>query len=541
MDDLTQPDLISEIMACLENTGDLPIFSASVNRVQLVGSDPNSDAMALAVEMLKDANLTTKLLKLANSSYYNRGAVKIGALSRAVVLLGFETVKSTVLTMKLLDSFQFDHPGVDLGARLVSSYMSAGFVKEMAAECGIKDIEQTYICGLLHNLGEIIVGYTMPEAYLEMKNRVLNHKSSWVDAQRKVVGMTFQYIGQQIVERWEFPDAVSKTMTTFAQKKTKGPIKDKVELNRSLVSLTHQMMDLLYSDSPTTTLTFFEIRRQLASVTGVNTDAINHCLDKSFKQSYELAGEYGIDKTKLLPKQNQDLNDETRNKVANQLIAYISTDVQGQGIEDVEYHDDDGYDEEPEDISGEAHGLIASLGGHNVNSRDSNCNANTMLTVLHELTEMISKKAHINSVFKKVLDGMHCGVGFDRAMLALLSPDHKSYTGRMVVGKGADALMSFFIQSKVNINDDLFSSLIIKGGDMLVADATKEDWCNLLPDRFVEKLSSQSFLVASVRVNDKPVGLFYADKFKTKTKITRENQRGFMQLVAQVQLALQLR
>jgi len=536
MEDSAQPDLISDIMDRLEETGDLPIFSASVNRVQMVGEDPNSDAMTLAVEMLKDANLTTKLLKLANSSYYNRGAVKIGALSRAVVLLGFEAVKSTVLTMKLLDSFQFDHPGVDLSSKLVGSYMSAGFVKEMAAECGIKTIEQTYVCGLLHNLGEIIVGYTMPEEYLDMQNIVSNQGVSWSEAQKEILGMSFQSIGQKIVESWEFPDTVTKTMTAFTSKKTKGPIKDKNELNRSLVSLTHQMMELLYSDNPTTTLSFSEIRRQLSSVSGVNVDAISNCLEKSFKQSYELAEEYGVDKARLLPKQNRNTNDEARNKVASELSAYISVDAVEESLADEECHDDDGYDEEPEDISAEGHG-VRGRGAGSASSGDSS----VMLEVLDELTGMISSKAHINSVFNKVLDGMHRGVGFDRTMLALLSPDHKYYSGRMVAGKGVDMLKSFFLQVKVNANDDLFSSLIMKGGEMLVPDVSKGDWRNLLPDGFINKIGAKSFLVASVRVNDRPVGLFYGDKFKTNTKITKDDQRGFIQLVAQAQLALQIR
>jgi len=537
MEDSAQPDLISDIMDRLEKTGDLPIFSASVNRVQLVGSDPNSDAMGLAVEMLKDANLTTKLLKLANSSYYNRGAVKIGALSRAVVLLGFEAVKSTVLTMKLLDSFQFDHPGVDLSSKLVGAYMSAGFVKELAAECGIKGVEQTYVCGLLHNLGEIIVGYTMPDEYLEMKNIVLSQNQPWAEAQKEVLGMSFQDIGQQIVESWEFPDTVTQTMTTFVPKKTKGPIKDKNELNRSLVSLSHQMMELLYSDNPSTTLSFSEVRRQLVSVSGINADAISNCLEKSFKQSYELAEEYGIEKSTLLPKQHQPGGDDVRDKFANQLSAHITMDVPEECSGDDDYSDDDGYDDEPEDISAGGGGSRASK----VNSAGCSGDASAMLSVLDELTGMITSKAHINSVFNKVLDGMHRGVGFDRTMLALLSPDHKFYSGRMVAGKGVEALKTFFLQVQVNVDNDLFSSLIMKGGEMLVPDATKGDWLNLLPEGFVGKIGTRSFLVASVRVNDRPVGLFYGDKYKTKTKITREDQRGFMQLVAQAQLALQIR
>jgi hypothetical protein len=48
-------------------------------------------------------------------------------------------------------------------------------------------------------------------------------------------------------------------------------------------------------------------------------------------------------------------------------------------------------------------------------------------------------------------------------------------------------------------------------------------------------------LIAAVRVRGRPVGMFYADKLSLNTSITSDDHRGFMQLVAQAQLALQVR
>jgi len=159
-----QEVLLADIMQRLDEAGDLPIFSASVNRVQMVGSDPTADADALAKEVLKDANLTTKILKLANSPYYSRGGSKVGALSRAIVVLGFDLLKTTVLTMKLIDSFQEQkRPDKNIERMLVKAYMSAGFVKEMAEYICAKSTEQSYVCGLFHNIGQVIVASVMPE------------------------------------------------------------------------------------------------------------------------------------------------------------------------------------------------------------------------------------------------------------------------------------------------------------------------------------------------------------------------------------------
>lgn len=534
-------EILANIMERLEKVGDLPIFSASVNRVQMVGSDPDADAMALAMEVLKDANLTTKVLKLANSSYYNRGVIKVGALSRAIVMLGFNVVKSTVLTMKLIESFQQDNPDIDMNSLLVNSFMSAGFIREVATECGSQDVELSYICGLLHNLGDVITAYTMPEKYVEMKQLASNEEVSWPDAQKKILGISLLDVGQGVVEKWSFPTSVSKTIAPHTGKVTKVG-GDKVEFNRSLATLTNRMMDLLYSDNPVTTQSLSDITGELSDVSGVSTDLISNCLEKSFKQAHDLAAAYGLDKKQLMPKMRANSDDEYLYKVARKLSYYGSNKNEGAKseeafLEEEMVESDDGYDEAPETIldpdsivSTEVIEPVVKEGG----------DVNVFLGILHELTTMMTQKTHLNAMFTKVLEGMNVGVGFDRALLCLLTPDHKKYVGRVAVGESADELKEYFEVLPINESKDLFSKLIMQGSEILVSDINQGNWQNMLPEDFSESLNTTSFLIAALRVRGKPLGMFYVDKFQKKTAISAEDQRGFMQLVAQAQLALQL-
>ena len=522
--------VIDRIIEQMEKVGDLPIFSASVNRVQMVSADPSADAMQLAVEILKDANLSTKVLKLANSPYFNRGVVKIGTLSRAIVLLGFDTIKSSVLTMKIVDSFQHDHPGVSMTGLLVSSYMSAGFVRDMAAQCGLKDIEQSYIYGLFHNLGEIVTAFNLPEEYRQIKTLAKEEDMSWAQAQKEVLGVPFRKIGQEIATKWEFPTSVANTMNPYAFNE-KGRIKNKLDLNQAIAALTSNMMELLYSDSPNSKYSFAEITKEMAKITGVSRDAVTQCLDKSFKQSCELAEQFGLSKQLLKPKTGG-TGDEFRDKIARELSFYaVSQNDFDESPAAPEDDFDDGYDDAPQELEeGGGHQPVLIRSG----------NSNIMLSVLHELTTLMTQKAHINVVFNKVLEGMHRGVGFDRSMLILLTPDHKHYQGRMAVGHDATALKDFFAKMPVNTGSDLFSKLIMEGTEVLVPDIHQGGWRNMLPPNF-ETLGTNSFLLASIRVRGRPVGLFYGDKFRGRSPINADDHRGFMQLVAQAQLALQVR
>jgi hypothetical protein len=310
----------------------------------------------------------------------------------------------------------------------------------------------------------------------------------------------------------------------------KGPIKNKVDLNQAIASLASNMMELLYSDAPNTKYSFAEIAKEMAKVTGVSKDSVVQCLDKSFKQSCELAEQYGLSKQLLKPK-TMVTSDETPDKIARELSFYaISQNDFNENQSEPEDGFDDGYDDAPQEL----------LEGGKPTAPASSGNPNIMLSVLHELTTLMTQKSHINVVFNKVLDGMHRGVGFDRTMLILLTPDHKYYLGRMAVGHDAEALKTFFAKRPVDISNDIFSKLVMEGTEVLVPDITQAGWRNMVPANF-ESLGAHSFLLASIRVRGRPVGLFYGDKSRSQSPINSDDHRGFMQLVAQAQLALQVR
>lgn len=528
--------LLQDVLVRLDSSGDLPIFSASVSRIQLVGSDPEINAMDLAVEVLKDANLTTKILKLANSTYYNRGrSNKVGALSRAVVVLGFDVIKSTVVAMKLIDSFQQTHPGVELEGLLVRAYMAAGFVREIAEVAGVKKPEESYICGLLHGLGEIVLASVMPEHYRKMQDLVEHKNMSWNAAQKQVIHQRLYEIGQAVAARWEFPEATTASMQPM-QGNNKGPIKDSAKFNRATASLTADIMELLYVKQPHCQQNFAELCQELATVAGVGTDAVAISLEKAFRQSSELAESYGLDKSCLFPALTtaRSGSDDQRDEMAKLLLGQL----QGSSlIEDErslfnDSDDDDGYGAEAAEVADVARGPV---------SPRYQGDANALLSIIQQMTLLIAQKAPLNTVFNKALEGIVDGLGFDRAMLCLMTPDRNSYAGRIVYGEKAHELREIFRHCPLNEQRDLFSQVILQGQEMLVEDARASRWSALLSAPMVERLNVNSFLIASMRVHNKPVGLFYTDKVRTRTATNNEQYRGFLQLVSQAQLALQVR
>ena len=110
----------------------------------------------------------------------------------------------------------------------------------------------------------------------------------------------------------------------------------------------------------------------------------------------------------------------------------------------------------------------------------------------------------------------------------------------MLAGNNTDALETY-LSFDVNVEKDLFSKIIMEGSELLVSDIKQDSWRQQLPSDFQEKTGANGFILGSLRSKVRPIGVFYADKAHSGKLITAEDHRSFTQLVAQAQLALQLR
>ncbi len=528
---------LEKILARMDKIGDLPVFSASVNRIRMMSSSEETEVTELATEITKDANLTTKLLRVANSPYYARGNSKVGIASRAVVMLGFDTVRSITLALKLIDSFQYQHPQINMNALLVKSYLSAGFVREIAFKANVKDPEETYTCGLLHNMGEIIVAVTLPDEYLKMTALVAEGKCSWEKAQISVLGTSMKQLAQELLRKWEFPGPVTQTVASFS-KSAKGPVRNSQELNCALASFSAQVMDSLYTPDTNPELDYQKLLLDLQEVSGLRGDALTECLSTSFKMSCDLAEQYGLDKKMLKPKLVGS-DEDARNKTVRNL-AYLISAASGETV---------AQEVAPQIKRNTGSGSVTATASNNAapltpakpaQAGAARGDSGAFLNVLHDITMMITQKTDINAIFGKVLEGIHRGVGFDHAMLCLMTPDRSRYKARFAVGTHAEALKKYF-SADVDAKTDLFSRVLLKGEEVLVKNAHDEHWRSLLKTDFVTATGAETFVVTALKLGDKSIGFFYADTALNKAQITPELFRGFVQLVSQARMALSVR
>ena len=501
-------ETLKNIHSSLDQLGDLPVFNASINCIQQISSSEASDAMALAMAIMKDSNLSAKVLRLANTTTYNRGSSNISMVSRAVVLMGFNHIKNVSLTLKLIESFHDEHPDLDVPGLMMRQFLGANLAKDFAIKSKSKvDPEEAYLSSLLFGLGEIIVACTLPEQYRRML-RMRNHKQKpWKTIQAEVLGITLDELGQEIAVGWGYPKQVLQTMKAVEL----SSIDKDTELLNALPTLTDGLIQQIYGTDAASTHDYSQLVEQLSEVSGIAYDAIADTTLQCFSQVAKTSRDYGLKGRALIPEFTESGHQE-RDEMVRQMAFIAHSEVV----------------EVPYEISQE------TLKSSQIAVKRSQ----QQLDYLNRLSELITSGKKIHEVFKLAVAAIHkCG-DFDRCMLCLLNTAHTHISVKLIEGEQLEPLQAYFERSKNGKSDDLFFKVMNKQVTLLVNDLEEDGWSERLPKGFSDKVQCQGFVLIPLTMGQRVIGMIYADKLKGNGAVQDEDFNMFNQFATQTRLAL---
>ncbi|NTU49208.1 MAG: HDOD domain-containing protein, partial [Syntrophobacteraceae bacterium] len=95
----------SMIERIVQTTGDIPAMPQVANMVLDRISDPNATPKEIQLIISKDQALAARVLKVANSSFYGLSR-SVTRISDAIVVMGFNSLRSLVMTTVLNDLFK---------------------------------------------------------------------------------------------------------------------------------------------------------------------------------------------------------------------------------------------------------------------------------------------------------------------------------------------------------------------------------------------------------------------------------------------------
>lgn len=186
----------------------MPSLSTTVGKVLEICSRTDASPNELNKVISLDPVLTGQVLKLINSAYYSL-MNKITSLTRAITMLGMNTVKNMALSTAIIQSvassnkskalptsrFWVHSIGVGVGAKLLAT----------AKGVPIQEREEFFIAGLLHDLGKVPFG----DEYIHVLSIAGQEQRPLVDVERELLGIDHQEVGELIAAKWKLSRAMT--------------------------------------------------------------------------------------------------------------------------------------------------------------------------------------------------------------------------------------------------------------------------------------------------------------------------------------------
>ena len=173
----------------------------------LLSLDDDSDMSFGKLDQLirADQNMTTLILKAANSSLYSRGN-EIRTLQHAIAMLGFHVVRS--LAMVATSQELFKAGNFARFKRLVweHSIVTAIVARDVATRSGFQDVaEEAFIAGLLHDIGKVLLTAIDRKKFIQALDIVEQGKFTYREAETTIFGTNHLQLGGQAAEQWKLP------------------------------------------------------------------------------------------------------------------------------------------------------------------------------------------------------------------------------------------------------------------------------------------------------------------------------------------------
>ncbi len=207
---MSEENLPQRYSRIIQEMGQLPTMPTIAAKVMQLVNDPNSSAEDIAKFISKDLALTSKVLRLANSAFYGIPRT-ISSVNSAIVILGYNTVRSLVLSASVVKLFpgRSDKTGFDRKSFWKHSFM-VGMTSRMLAQMyrrkKMVDVEIAFSAGLLHDVGKLILEQFAGEDYLPVIAEARKQGVPLYQLEKSMLGLTHADISAMLIEKWQMPN-----------------------------------------------------------------------------------------------------------------------------------------------------------------------------------------------------------------------------------------------------------------------------------------------------------------------------------------------
>lgn len=299
-----------EVLQQVISSGSLPTLSTVASKLINITGKEETTIWDISKLITQDVSLSTKILKVVNSSFYNFPN-EVGTIQQAVAILGTNAVRSLVLSFSFLNMERPKHGvGFDY-ERFWEESLAAGVASKLImAKVAEGDPDEVFTVSLLQNLGKLILACAYREKYDQLLAAAEGSEQRLVELEEEQIGASHAYIGCEAAKHWKFPDSLTLPIL-YHQNPDCYPGKDAEMLTGiRVVHLAGLVANIMYSGKPIHYHAPFRERAQ--KMFRLEQKAIDEILEKANTEVAQAANYFGlkIGGTASIPELLQEANIE---------------------------------------------------------------------------------------------------------------------------------------------------------------------------------------------------------------------------------------
>jgi len=213
-----ETELQQRLKLIVQELDGLPTLSSIAIRLLEATGSQTSHAREVIALVAADPALSSKVLQLCRRA--DRGVnIRDGGIDRAVILLGFEEVRSLAVAVEVFELMDgLASPGGERHAADAGAFDRRGFwihsiAVGVAAEALVRESRlkrgigagEAFLAGLLHDLGHLALARVLPETFDRICAVAQARSASIDDVCRRVVGVSTHTVGKHLGDHWGLP------------------------------------------------------------------------------------------------------------------------------------------------------------------------------------------------------------------------------------------------------------------------------------------------------------------------------------------------
>ncbi|MDR3553212.1 MAG: HDOD domain-containing protein [Syntrophobacteraceae bacterium] len=475
---------------------EMPLFSRTVQHVAGMANKENCSFSELAWSILEDPALTSRVLKLANSMYYNPYSKRITTISRAVMRLGTNAIKEICLAISLIESVLSGECKEKVAVEVARSFHAAVQARKMASLLKLPDPEEVFIAALLARIGNIAFWCFAGDLGPRLESAMLEADSE-ERAEVGVLGFKLERLTERLSREWKLSALLERALIN---KSDPDPRVRSIKLGCAVAMASEKGWEGL------------EIRRIIKEASGyfrLSENETTEILHQSAREAAAVTEFYGTRKiSSLVP-----------------IPGEAGVDKSAQAAE--------------KEMNGRTDQLAAIL--DTPKEEYPKPDLSIQMGVLRDLsTLMASGGGEVNMILSIVLEGIYRGVGMDRVVFGLLTPDRRHLKGKYGLGCVEDGCVEKFIISVGSSRQNVFGYVLKNKRSLWVTEKPEASIRSLLTEESIQLIGEGPFFVMPVSIKDVAIGVIFADRKSSGRKLDEDSFENFAFFGQQANMSLRV-